>query len=73
MEEIQKLTKIVENWEKLFYVSPCSQARRNLIKSYGAKKLPEYLRKHPDLYEVYDSNSKGKLRIIEYKIKENAF
>lgn len=43
------------------------------IKSYGAKKLPEYLRKHPDLYEVYDSNGKGKLRIIEYKIKENAF
>ncbi len=41
------------------------------IKTYGAKKLPEYLRKHPDLYEVNDNNVKGKVRIIEYKLKEN--
>lgn len=40
------------------------------IKEYGVKKLPEYLRKMPQLYEVRTVKGKGKVTIIEYKIKE---
>jgi len=39
------------------------------IKEYGAKKLPEYLRKYPNLFEIRTRKGKGKVIIIEYKIK----
>lgn len=40
------------------------------IKQYDAKKLPEYIRKHSDIYEVRSFKGKGTVTVIEYKIKE---
>ena len=40
------------------------------IQQYGVKKLPEYLRNNPNLYEIRIVKGKGTVKIIEYKIKE---
>lgn len=40
------------------------------IKNYGVKKLSDYLKKYPNLYDVKNSKS-GNKTILKYKIKES--
>ena len=39
------------------------------IKQYDAKNLPDYLRKHKDIYDVRSYKANSRLTVIEYKVK----
>jgi hypothetical protein len=41
------------------------------ISKYGVKKLPEYIERKSDLYEMTKYKGKGTVNIIAYKLKEN--